>query len=145
MVSKVFIFLISPKPELIDCSHYAGLHVAQIRLIFRPANPQSSHALHPHPKHLAYVEWFTPPPENPDLGTQMYAVSKLYEPDGTTRQGDIIELDSIVQPCYLAPRFGEKAARLGGNLEVDGTNSLAIGHEFWINCFQSKPTYQTIW
>ena len=81
---------------------------------------------------------------------QMYAVSRQHLSDGTPK-GSIIELSSIIQPCYLLPRFKTKKAvdldiqnQDGKITEIDGDNCLALVDDFWINSFQNQITYQTV-
>ncbi|KAF8508820.1 hypothetical protein BU17DRAFT_70686 [Hysterangium stoloniferum] len=85
-----------------------GLRVAQLQMIFRLAHINLK-GPHPHPKHLAYVEWFDYDGYNSNIS--MYAVQKSYGHSGH-QITDIIELDQVVQPCPLSPCFGEKASNL---------------------------------
>ncbi|KAF8523700.1 hypothetical protein BU17DRAFT_85525 [Hysterangium stoloniferum] len=118
-----------------------GLRVAQLRMIFRPAHINLK-GPHPHPKHLAYVEWFDYDGYNSDIS--MYAVQKSYGHSGH-QTTDIIELDQVVQPCPLSPCFGEKASNLDpiGNV-LCGTNTIECVERFWINSFHTKATFQTV-
>jgi len=133
-----------------------GLQVAQLKLIF------SSHILttrgkenirfHPSDsrgKILAYVEWFSKAADKPHGTMQMYGVSRMHK-DGRPRDG-VIELRSIVQPCYLLPRFKTQRAtdldikgKDGSMIRIDGDNCLDLVDDFWINCFQDQMSYQTV-
>ncbi|KIJ24793.1 hypothetical protein M422DRAFT_274350 [Sphaerobolus stellatus SS14] len=142
-----------PNPQ--DGLH--GLRVAQVKLIF------SSHLLTRREKGsadiptsqstgkvLAYVEWFSKPPNEAHQDMQMYAVSRLRSRDGRPR-GGVVPLTSIVQPCYLLPRFkGRNATALdirnsdGTVTQITGDNCLDLVDDFWINSFQDQLTYQTV-
>ena len=91
------------------------------------------------------MEWFKfTNSSRADPNSQMFTVTKAYDRNGH-RDGDIIELDSIVQPCPLSPQFGSKAANLVPGIEVTGENCLEVVDNFWINSFHTKPTYQTVY
>lgn len=75
---------------------------------------------------------------------QMYKVSKAYKRDGS-RDGDIVEMDAVVQPCYIAPIFPKHANNLVIAQTVNGDNCLELCNDFWINSFQSKPNYQSVY
>ena len=98
----------------------------------------------------AYVEWFAKPPKSPHPDMQMYAVKPLYDSRTGKREGGIVELDAIVQPCYLLPVFPNGASRElgrlknGGYIEINGDNCLDVVQNFWINSFQDQATYQTV-
>ncbi|KAG9007393.1 hypothetical protein FRB90_009404 [Tulasnella sp. 427] len=84
-----------------------GYSVGELHLIFRPSNPQPN-LPHPFPEFLAYVYMFSPiQSSQKDLATQFFKVSKDYL--GSIRRGKIIELDSIICPCPLAPIINEAA------------------------------------
>ncbi|KAF8578500.1 hypothetical protein K439DRAFT_1621296 [Ramaria rubella] len=95
--------------------------------------------------HLAYVEWFEII-GGADPDTNMFLVKKERASDGSgTRIGGIIELEDIVQPCPLSPKFGENAQNLDQpGAQVTGLNCLDLVETFRINPFHSKPGYQTI-
>ena len=78
---------------------------------------------------------------------QMYAVERQRDQAGLPISS-IIELEEIVQPCYLYPRFGSHADTLGStnspNIIIDGDNCIELVDRFWINSFQDQSTYQTV-
>ncbi|KIJ34946.1 hypothetical protein M422DRAFT_262909 [Sphaerobolus stellatus SS14] len=126
-----------------------GLHVAQVKLIFASylltqwgKNAVQIPPEDPSGQVLAYVEWFTAPPKDPHQDMQMYGISCLRSATGVPR-GDAVPLTSIVQPCYLLPRFkGRKAIALdqvgadGTVTQITGDNCLELVDDFWINSFQ---------
>lgn len=117
---------------------FIGYEVAQLRMIFRPvSNQEESDCVRPH---LAFVECFTRFALDPD--TKMYPVSKKYFADGS-RHCEIIELEHVVQPCLLSPRYNGMPEILS-QAGVHGDNCLDIVENFWINCFHTKSTYQTV-
>jgi len=98
---------------------------------------------------LAYVEWFSKPQAEPDGIMQMYHVQRLRTREGSPH-GGVIELSSIIQPCYLMPRFKKKAQELdikrsnSAATVVNGDNCLDLVDHFWINSFQDQFTYQSV-
>ncbi|KAF8517066.1 hypothetical protein BU17DRAFT_50234, partial [Hysterangium stoloniferum] len=115
--------------------------VGQLCLIFRPVQLDKTKS-NAHPKHLAYVEWFHLNPIDQD--TNMFSVKKLYDDKGN-RKGGIIEVEDIVQPCPLSPKFGQKAANLDPiGIQITGENCIENVETFWINSFHTKSTYQTV-
>lgn len=94
-------------------------------------------------KILAYVEWFTKAPKEPHQALQMFPVQRVRDTNGEP-VGSVIELSTIVQPCYLVPRFDSEARKLGGGININGNNCLELIDKFWINSFQDQFTYQTI-
>jgi hypothetical protein len=95
----------------------------------------------PRSKILAYVQWFSKPSRQPHAATQLYAVQRSYDKSGQP-VSSVIELENIVQPCYLLPRFAKQARELGQN--INGDNVLDIVDNWWINSFHDQATYQTI-
>jgi hypothetical protein len=57
----------------------------------------------PSSKILAYVEWFTKPAKKPHPDFQFFAVECIRKDSKPV--GEVIELESIVQPCPLVPHF----------------------------------------
>ncbi|KIJ29742.1 hypothetical protein M422DRAFT_268775 [Sphaerobolus stellatus SS14] len=133
-----------------------GLKVAQVKLIFASSvltqhgqKTSDISTQEPSERILAYVEWFSTPLKEPHQDMQMYAVSRLCYANGWPK-GAVIPLTSIVQPCYLLPRFkGPTAVALdtradGSVMQVTGDNCLDLVDDFWINSFQDQFTYQTV-
>jgi hypothetical protein len=91
-------------------------------------------------KLLAYVEWFSRPKDTPDDTTEMYKVDRARDKDKKA-QGDIIELESIVQHRPLVPQFPAKAEQV----QVTEDTCLDDWDKFWINCFHDQSTYQSVY
>ena len=97
---------------------------------------------------LAYVEWFSKPGRVAHGTIDMYPVHRLRNKDGTPKSS-VINLDSIVQPCFLSPQFPTYARDLGvdrhgANITIDGDNCLDMVDKFWINSFQDQAIYQSV-
>ena len=132
-----------------------GLQVAQLRLIFASSSSMVSQkqfqgisSSDPTQTALAYVEWFSKPGRNTHGAMDMYAVHRLRNKDGSPK-GSVIRLDSIVQPCYLSPRFPTQSRDLGVEMHgegvvIDGDNCLDMVDKFWVNSFQDQATYQSV-
>lgn len=122
-------------------THYSpGLQIARLRMIFRPLQPFGKHGERYARKHLAYVEWFERGPM--DLDTKMYPVHKA-RTENREIKSDIVELEQIVQPCALSPRYTESPAVLASS-GVTSENCLDVVEDFWVNSFHTKALYQTI-
>jgi hypothetical protein len=131
-----------------------GLRVAQVKLIFGPtfttSQKQAQTTSDPAKNALAYVEWFSKPtPSTHNNAMDMYHVTRQKDSHGRPT-GGIVELESIVQPVVLSPRFPKEAKFVAGALpdgkpiEVDGDNCLEKVSTFWINSFQDQSTYQSV-
>lgn len=126
-----------------DSNHpWAGFQVAQVRVIFEipdkglndlfPALPADAR-----PKHLAYVEWFTPfTLPHPDHG--LYTITRSLM--GTSRRCSIIPLEQIERSCHLYPEFGPVAPR-----EWTSSTVLDLCPSFYVNPFVDKYTYKLIY
>lgn len=113
----------------------SGYSVGELRLIFRPSNPLP-HSAHPFPTFLAYVYTFSPIPRHKDPATQFFKISKDYI--GPVQRGKVIELDTIIRPCPLAPVIDGQAEIMD---EREGAASLMSYHTFYINSFASLNDY----
>ena len=100
-----------------DCFGYAeawiqsnpisGYQIAQVHVVFELPNrviPEVFSSPDTPPKHLAYIEWFTPLLATPDPKHGMYRVSRLTE--NGRRSASIIRVESIVHSVHLIPHFG---------------------------------------
>jgi hypothetical protein len=118
--------------------------VGQVKLIFASTSLFSDKQTQdqtPSSKVLAYVNWFKYSTKDPDPDFQFYRVEHAFNTN-RERSGSVVELESIVQPCPLLPRFPKEAKDLGEN--VNGDNCLEMVNRFWINSFHDQATYQTV-
>ena len=94
-----------------------------------------SHSL---PKHLAYIEWFTPfTTPHPDHG--LYAVSRGVTRQGVRRAG-IIPVDDLERSCHLYPDFGPVAPRAWTSSSV-----LEDCKHFFVNALSDKYMYKLVY
>jgi hypothetical protein len=91
-------------------------------------------------KLLAYVEWFSRPKNDPYDTMEMYTVDRVRDKDKKA-QGEIIELESIVQHCPLGTCFPGKTEQV----QVTEDTCLDDWDKFWINCFHDPSTYQSVY
>jgi len=92
----------------IQSNPISGYRIAQVRVVFELPNrviPEVFSLPDTPPKHLAYVEWFTPLLATPDPKHGMYRVSRLTE--NGRRSASIIRVESIVRSVHLIPHCGE--------------------------------------
>jgi hypothetical protein len=79
--------------------------------------------------------------ERADDGTVFFAVDRDRDEHTQDPMAYILPLDDIVQAAPLVPRFTRKALEL----DVDNDNCLDACDKFWINCFHSAHSYQTLY
>ena len=84
---------------------------------------------------LAHIEWYSKLGRNPDKNHGMYKIRKLEQIEGV-----VVPLSNIRQGCMLFPDF-TKGVQQGWNSK----NILDKCNTFFINNWQSKYTYQTIY
>lgn len=101
----------------------AGLRIAQIRVLFKLP---SQYGKFPHP--LAYVEWFRPFTTR-DEATGLYKVARSTR--NRVRHSEVISVNSILQACHLAPKYGsmpvDKSCNYLDMLET-GTDTFLFNH-----------------
>ena len=91
------------------------------------------------------MQWFTNPTDSQeDDASQFFRVEHKFDRDGK-RVGDVVDMESIIQPCPLTPWYGQKADDLVSNKEINGENCLEECNKFWINSFHDQLAYQTLW
>lgn len=118
---------------------FSGYRIAQVRIVFELPNrviPEVFNTLNTPPKHLAYVEWFSPLPARPDPKHGMYRVSRPAEK--SRRSASVIAVESIVRSVHLIPQFGPVMPR--------GCNSftaLELCNSFYVNPFADVHSYLT--
>lgn len=117
----------------------AGYRVAQVRVIF--SIPSSaiptlfSPGLSP-PKHLAYIEWFSPF-TTPEPHHGMYKINRSLK-DGD-RIASIIPIANIRRSIHLLPKFGPVAPP-----EWKSSNVLDMASHFFVNSMTDRHIYATV-
>ncbi|KAG1804353.1 hypothetical protein EV424DRAFT_1330672 [Suillus variegatus] len=111
-----------------------GYRVAQVRVIF--TIPEKHHAsLFPShisiPKHLAYVEWFSPFTGTSERNHGMRKVSRSYE--NGEQLVSIIPVKDIRRSVHLIPKFGRIAPR-----DWTSSNVLELCRDFFVNPFTDR-------
>jgi hypothetical protein len=119
--------------HLTDC--YLGDQIAQVRVVFNIPDRVTklvfpSDDITP-PKHLAYIEWFSPLPGTPDPVNKMYKVSRMFH-DGMQR-ASILPVEAILCSIHLFPR-------LSPNSPQDWVLSSILEHcqSFYVNPFSDR-------
>ena len=90
------------------------------------------------PKHLAYVQWFTPFPNTIDDAHFMYRIRHAVK-DGQ-RVATIVPVSTIRRSVHLIPEFG---AEIPSHWTTD--NVLDECPAFFVNSFTDKHTYMTVY
>ncbi|KAH9997085.1 hypothetical protein BJV77DRAFT_1059191 [Russula vinacea] len=129
---------------LVQSSEHANkrYRVAQVRVVFQIPSKSIQHVFQDAassdlPKHLAYVEWFTPFSARPNPNHLMYRVSR------STRHGQrlasIIPVESFQWSVHLIPVFGRTAPREWTSFSV-----LEQCSSFYVNPFSDRDSFLTI-
>jgi hypothetical protein len=117
------------------------MRAAHLKLIFGASSDFVTHTSHPALSNLfGYVEWFTKPRAVPHETMEMFEVDHQMWPDKLRRQGGVIKLEWIVQPCPLVPHFPKNAEEL----KVTEDTCLTEYNKFWINCFHDQAIYESV-
>jgi hypothetical protein len=121
----------------------SGFRVAQIRVVFRILPKASAilfptHSLTTVPKHLAYVEWFSPFTHNPDNTHGMYKISRSFK-EGE-RLASVIPVHDVVRSVVLFPKFGAVAPR-----EWSTSTVLEECTTFYVNPFTDRHSYLNLY
>ncbi|KAI0063046.1 hypothetical protein BV25DRAFT_1802716 [Artomyces pyxidatus] len=118
-----------------------GYRVAQVRVVFslpirarRAVLPNDQAA----PRHMAYVEWFTPFQDAAEDNHEMYRLMRTMK-DGR-RVASIIPVANIRRSVHLFPKFGPVAPR-----HWTSSNVLDLCDVFYVNCFLDRHTYITVY
>jgi hypothetical protein len=107
-----------------------------MRAIFRPSLPQT------HPLFgttLAYVYWFSKLAPTAEKDILMYKV-RPEKSDGRHRDGEVIKLCSVHRLVQLIPIHGATI-----NPDLTPENCIDRWHQFYVNSFMDKETYQAVY
>ncbi|KAG1889029.1 uncharacterized protein F5891DRAFT_965748, partial [Suillus fuscotomentosus] len=114
---------------------------AQVQVIFTIPEKHHASLLPSHisiPKHLAYVEWFSPFTGTSERNHGMRKVSQSYE--NGEQLVSIIPVKDIRRSVHLIPKFGRIAPR-----DWTTSNVLELCRDFFVNPFTDRHTYATIY
>ncbi|KAJ6527827.1 hypothetical protein B0H19DRAFT_969493 [Mycena capillaripes] len=107
---------------------HIGLNLIDI-LVYRLPFPDA-----PPPRHLAYVEWFSPFPRRPELNHLMYKISAPAD-----RICSIIPIENIRRSVHLFPVFGPVVPR-----DWTSQNVLDLATKFYVSPWSDRHAYITI-
>ena len=89
------------------------------------------------PRHLAYVEWFSPFAQRPDPESRQFSVSRSY--DGPDRLCSIVDVRRIVRSVHLVPRCRGPIPP-----EWASNNVLELCRSFWVNDLSDRNLYNNL-
>lgn len=117
-----------------------GYRVAQVRAVFRIPDKASAMLFHgvKEPKHLAYVEWFTKFPQDPDRNYGMYELKRAMKDN--KRVASVIPVSDISRTVHLYPKWGPAVPR-----EWTTNNVLEECASFYVSSFLDRHTYITVY
>ncbi|KAJ6471532.1 hypothetical protein C8R45DRAFT_1055045 [Mycena sanguinolenta] len=113
----------------------AGYRVGQVRVVFKLSRKITDtlfHGAHP-PRHLAYVEWFSPFPPRPEANHLMYKISRPAETIAS-----IIPIENIWRSIHLFPQFGPVVPRAWTSQNV-----LDMATKFYVSPWSDRHAYIT--
>ena len=115
-----------------------GKRIGQLRVVFKiPDEYLSVFGSGPRPGHLVYIQWFTRLTRK-GKDHALYPVSRSFTTRGD-RSAAVIELDTVIRPCPLFPRFDEPV-----NRAWTSANVLERCDRFFVNPFGDHHMYQAM-
>jgi Plavaka transposase len=133
----VFLFIFAiPSMCLTVVGLVAGQRVAQVRVVFQiPTRAASDLFTQPDPPtHLAYIEWFSPFPSEPDHRHSMHRITRTYKEN--RRVAQVVPVGAITRSVHLFPQFGPVVPR-----DWNASNVLDKCHTFYVNPFVNRDTH----
>jgi hypothetical protein len=116
-----------------------GQHVTQVHVVFQvPAKAASElFKWSAPPTHLAYVEWFSPFPPEPEHDHLMYRILRSYKRN--CRFATIVPVTAIKRSIYLFPQFGCTVPP-----HWQASTVLEQCPTFYVNPFIDKSMYKVL-
>jgi hypothetical protein len=117
-----------------------GYGVVRVKVIFSIPEPLRLSLFKPGidvPKHLAYVEWYSPL-DSRDPNHRMFKIFPLKDSEGT-RICSVIPLTDVQRSVHLIPRFGPVAP-----VTWTSNNVLDECNTFFLNDFTDRHLFQQI-
>jgi hypothetical protein len=115
----------------LTCDLFAGLRVAQIRVIFTLPSHYSGAFAHP----LAYIEWFRPF-STTDEAVGMYKVARSTR--RRARHSAVVGVNEILLACHLAPKYGAAPV----DRSWTHLNVLEKSNEFYLNHYNNFHIFE---
>ncbi|KAF8810314.1 hypothetical protein BYT27DRAFT_7209578 [Phlegmacium glaucopus] len=119
-----------------------GRRVARVRVVFSLSEKVAERLFLPGvrvPRHLAYVEWFSPFSNAPDPNHRMYKVTRSLSSDGSPLSS-IVPVANIFRSVHLLPKFGPVAP-----VEWTSSNVMDKCNTFFLNSFTDKHLYRVLY
>ena len=114
-----------------------GWRVGQVRIVFSISDGYSTNLFYngaKPPKHLTYIEWFTPFPHSVQPDTMLYKLSRAKR--GDEEVVSIVPVNSIRQSVHLFPHFGRTVPHnWTTNTVLDNCDT------FYLNPFADRFSY----
>ncbi|KAI0040188.1 hypothetical protein FA95DRAFT_1585098 [Auriscalpium vulgare] len=129
-------------PQAIENAPETRYRVAQVRAIFSLPLKAREAAFPPDydgPKHLAFIEWFSPFARAAEPDHLLYRIRRAYMAGGARRSA-VIPVESIRRTVHLFPRFGPATLRYWTSANV-----LDTCDTFYVSSFVDRHTYITIY
>ncbi|KAI0087258.1 hypothetical protein BDY19DRAFT_893576, partial [Irpex rosettiformis] len=118
-----------------------GYRVARLRVIFSIPSRVRTQLFPlemPPPQYLAYVEWFTPFPNDPQPHHLLYRIKRAVHPNGQPL-ASVIPLSHIRRSIQLFPSFGPVMSHT-----YTFENVLDLCPAFFVNAFTDRHSYHTV-